>query len=73
MRKFLKLIGVIQEVSNKGRNPKLGKGFMTARRLNPYHPISYIVLPVAYLLAMIMFGVVGMWKEVDVENPFKWH
>lgn len=72
MRKFLKKIWVLQEVSNKNRNPKLGRGFFTARRLNPYNPLSYIVLIGAIIIGFIMFGVVGFWKETDIKNPFKW-
>lgn len=72
MRKILKQLLIIQEVSNKGREPKLGRGFTTALRLNPYHPLSYVVLIIALVAALVCFGVVGMWKEVDNRNPFKW-
>ena len=72
MKKFLKAIGVIQEVSNKGREPKLGRGYFTARRLNPYNPLSYLTIVVVFIVGIIMFGFVGFWKEVDRKNPFKW-
>ena len=73
MSKFLKFIFVLQEVSNKNRNPKLGRGFITARRFNPYNPISYIVLILIPIIGIAMFGVVGFWKEVEITNPFKWN
>jgi len=72
MRKLLKWLLVIQEVSNKGREPKLGRGFFEARRLNPYNPLSYVVVVITFVAALVCFGVVGMWKEVDTKNPFKW-
>lgn len=72
MIKLLKAIGVIREVPNRGRNPKLGKGFTTATRLDPYNPLSYITIVVVLLLALILFGIKGMWRQLDIRNPFKW-
>lgn len=72
MRKFLKKIWVLQEVSNRNRSPKLGRGFDKAYRLNPYNPLSYISLVGIIIVGFIMFGVVGFWKETDIKNPFKW-
>ena len=40
MKKFLQKIFVLQIVSNKGKNPKLGRGFIKAYRLNPWNPLS---------------------------------
>lgn len=73
LHKFLKKIKVLQEVSNKNRTTKLGKGFFTAKRMNPYNPLSYITLVIMFLLGIIMFGVVGIWNEIDYKNPFKWY
>jgi len=72
MRKLLKFLYIIQEVSNKNRQPKLGRGFMTARRFNPFNPLSYIALIVIIVVGIIMFGFVGIWKETATRNPFKW-
>mgnify|MGYP001797426211 CR=1 FL=1 len=72
MRKLLKALLIIQEVSNEKRKSKLGRGFSTARRLNPYNPLSYLVIPVLLIVGIFMFGFVGVWKEVDLKNPFKW-
>ena len=69
---FLKKIQVIQEVSNKGKTHPLGRGNSTARRLNPYNPLTYITLTVVFIVGMISFGIIGFWKEVDVKNPFNW-
>lgn len=70
---ILKSIFVLQEVSNKNRAKKLGKGFSTARRFNPYNPLSYIVIVLLFVIGILMFGFYGFWKEVDYENPFKWY
>jgi hypothetical protein len=72
LKRILKKLYVIQEVSNKGRSKKYGRGFFTARRLNPYNPLSYITIIVVFVLALICFGIIGMWKEIDIKNPFKW-
>jgi len=72
MRKLLKRLLIIQEVSNKGRNPQLGRGFFTARRLNPFNPLSYVTVIIAAIIGIVMFGFVGIWKEVESKNPFKW-
>lgn len=73
MRKLLKKLNIVQEVSNKNRSIALGRGHSIARRLNPYNPLSYIVFICGFLLAIIMYGVVGFKNEVDLSNPFKWN
>lgn len=72
MRKILKRLLIIQEVSNQNREPKLGRGFHEARRLNPFNPLSYITVVVAIIVGILIFGFVGVWKEMDLKNPFKW-
>lgn len=73
MRTLLKKLYIIQVVSNKNRNPKLGRGYMDAYRFNPYNPLSYISLIIVLIVGILMFGFVGFWKEVDLQNPFKWN
>jgi hypothetical protein len=46
-------------------------GTQTLKRLNPYHPLTYIVIPLYYALAIAMFGFVGYKREMD-SNFFKW-
>lgn len=72
LRKLLRGLLIIQEVSNKNRTQKLGRGFSTARRFNPYNPLSYIALISIVIVGILMFGFVGFWKETDGRNPFKW-
>lgn len=71
--KILKIIWVLQEGSNMDRNPKLGRGFKTAKRINPYNPLSYIVIVLTFIIGILMFGFYGFWKELAYENPFKWY
>lgn len=76
MRKFLKRIGVIQEVSNDDRHKKglkrLGRGFSKAHRLNPYNPLSYFTAVIVLIIGIILFGVWGVWEQMKPLNPFKW-
>lgn len=72
MKKLLKFLFIIQEVSNEGRDPQLGRGFFEARRLNPYNPLSYITVVLVLIVGILMFGFVGIWKETNLRNPFKW-
>lgn len=76
MRKLLIWLCIIQKVDNRKRKEKgktiLGHKSMYAYRLNPYNPLSYAVLIITPVIAVVMFGIVGVWKEVDLTNPFKW-
>lgn len=72
LRKTLKYLFILQEVSNKNRRPKLGRGLLMARRINPWNPLSYIALLLIVVVGILMFGAAGFWKEIDEKNPFKW-
>ncbi len=71
-RKILKYLWILQEVDQENKKEKLGRGFFTARRINPYNPLSYIALIIILVVGLLMFGFVGFWKETDLRNPFKW-
>ena len=77
MRKFLKAIYVIQIENNTERKARglkhLGRGYSEAYRLNPFNPLSYVTFILAFVVGVLMFGFVGLWKEVDSPNPFKWN
>lgn len=72
MEKLLKYLFILQEVSNEDRSPKLGRGHFNARRFNPYNPLSYLAVIIIIIVGLILFGVIGFWKETDGKNPFKW-
>ena len=59
MRKFLTTIRVIQKNGKK-------------KRMNPFNPLSYLAIIIAFILGLLMFGFVGVWKEIDGSNPFIW-
>jgi hypothetical protein len=42
-------------------------------RLNPYNPLSYLLLVIVFISGIVCFGVVGFWREVDLKNPFKYN
>jgi len=69
---ILKFLYIVQEVPNIGRKVPLGGGFRTAKRFNPWNPISYLAVLLFLVAGIIMFGIVGVTKEVDHKNPFKW-
>lgn len=73
MIKILKILHIVQEISNKDREHLLGNGYATAIRINPFNPLSYVTLILMFIIGIIMFGVVGLRKEINYENPFKWH
>ena len=73
MKKILKFLLIIQTVDNRNRNPKLGRGFLQAYRFNPFNPLSYAALIIILIVGILMFGFVGLWKEIDLQNPFKWN
>lgn len=76
MIKILRFLRIIQTVSNEERHKKglkrLGRGYFEAHRLNPYNPLSYITAILILVIGLLMFGVVGFWKEINNINPFKW-
>lgn len=67
MRKLLERLYVMQK---KTYMDKYGT-IRTLKRLNPYHPLTYIVIPMYYALAIAMYGFVGYKQEMD-SNFFKW-
>lgn len=73
MKKILKFLFIIQEFDNRGAQNYKGKGYQKAYRLNPYNPLSYVAIPIIFLIAIVLYGVVGFNKEVDLSNPFRWN
>lgn len=66
MRKLLERLYVMQKKTSVDKY-----GTRTLKRLNPYHPLTYIVIPLYYALAIAMYGFVGYKREMD-SNFFKW-
>ena len=76
MKKLLIKLYIVQVVSNEERQKnalkKLGRGFFNAHRLNPFNPLSYIVVALVIPTLILLYGFVGMWEQTDIRNPFKW-
>lgn len=72
IRKLLIILYIVQVHKNTKDNTK-GRGYFEAYRLNPYNPLSYTTIIIVLIVAFLMFGAVGMWKEIDLRNPFKWN
>jgi len=76
-RKILKYLHILQEVSNEERHEqglkRLGRGYFKSQRFNPYNPLSYIALIFILVAGILMFGLVGLFKETtSSSNPFMW-
>jgi hypothetical protein len=75
MEDFLIFLRILQVRDNDERHEqgleRLGKGYSTAVRINSYNPLSYLFLILVLFIGIIMFGFVGVWKEIN-HNPFKW-
>jgi hypothetical protein len=68
MRKLLERLYVIQKKKHVDEH---GTYTLTLKRLNPYHPLTYIVIPMYYALAIAMYGFVGYKQEMD-SDFFRW-
>jgi hypothetical protein len=72
MRKLLVALWVIQHKRVEDKNSPWPR-FRTLRRLNPYNPLTYVVIPISLILGLLMFGFVGLWKEIEWSQlKFKW-
>ena len=63
-RKVLLFLGITQKIIND-------RGY-ERHRLNPYNPLAYILIILVFVVGIILYGVIGFWKELDLRNPFKY-
>ena len=74
MKELLIKLKIVQVVSNEQRNKdglkRLGKGYFKAYRLNPFNPLSYILVVVTIPVILLMYGFVGSFEKAI--NPFRW-
>lgn len=72
MKRLLVFLGIVQHkrvLDGNGTIPRL----RTLKRLNPFHPLTYIVILLSFIVGLLMFGFVGLWKEVNWDElKFKW-
>lgn len=72
MEDLLTKFFILQKVSNKGRDIKLGRGYNNAYRLNPYNPFAYLFLVLYLIFGFLAYGVVGFPEKIKGHNPFTW-
>ena len=76
MKKLLIKLYIVQVVSNEERHKnglkKLGRGCFKAYRLNPFNPLSYILLTLVIPILILLYVFIGIRQEVELKNPFKW-
>lgn len=74
MKELLIKLKIVQVVSNEQRHKeglkRLGKGYFKAYRLNPFNPMSYILVVVTIPVILLMYGFVGSFEKSI--NPFRW-
>ena len=66
--RILKLLYIRQEKQSENQY-----GTWIKFRINPFNPLTWVVIILGLVIALFMFGIVGMWREIDTTNPFKWH
>ena len=72
--KILQATWVIQSKTEifKYNNPDLGRDIRHLKRLNPFNPLTYITIIIVLIVGIILYGFVGVWREVEIINSFKW-
>lgn len=68
MNKIFKALWIVQEktiLTPFKRKRKLV-------RINPYNPLTYIVIALIFALEVICYGIVGVWERSDFKNLFKY-
>lgn len=62
---FLRLFAVVQF-----RN--IEHSIYSEARLNPWNPLSCIIMLVIFLAYLLAYGYKGVGEKVKIDNPFKW-
>lgn len=74
MKKILINLKIVQVVSNEERHKnglkRLGRGYFDAYRLNPFNPLSYILVIITIPVLLLLYGFIGLFEKAV--NPFKW-
>jgi len=66
--RILKLLYIRQEKQSENQY-----GTWVKFRINPFNPLTWVVIILGLVIALLLFGLIGMWKEIDTGNRFKWH
>jgi len=46
-------------------------GYTTKYRANPYNPLTYVALPIIFIVGILFYGINGFIERFN-KNPFKW-
>lgn len=68
MNKILKALSIVQEktiVTPFKRKVKV-------QRINPYNPLTYVTIVLIFALAVVCYGIVGIWERLDFKDLFKY-
>lgn len=68
--RILLTLFVIQE-KTKYEQTVITKRYVIYKRFNPYNPLTYILFLFPFVIGIIMFGFVGIWKYITIKD-LKW-
>jgi hypothetical protein len=64
MKKILLALKIVQQKQFKDPFNRT----YTKKRLNPFNPLTYILIILWFVFGLIMFGVYGLFKEIDFSD-----
>lgn len=64
MKKTLLALKIVQQKQFKD---PLNRTY-TKKRLNPFNPLTYILIILWFVFGLIMFGLCGLFKEIDFSD-----
>lgn len=67
MRKLLIALKIIQEKKIKDPFGHTRKKY----RLNPYNPLTYVLILCSFVIGLFAFGFCGIWNEVNWSDELK--
>jgi len=69
---MIKLLIALKIIQEKKIKDPFGLTYKQSR-LNPYNPLTYVLIICSFAIGLLMFGFVGFWDEVNwSELKFKW-
>lgn len=68
MSKIFKALWIVQEKTIETRFKRKVK----VQRMNPYNPLTYVAIVLIFALAVVCYGIVGIWERSDFKNLFRY-
>ena len=77
MKKIFKFLFILQERKvNITLTKKIDRTethyYKTQKRLNPFNPLTYIVITIGFIVSVILFGIIGWKEEFNLHKELKW-